>query len=169
MTPEATPEVTPEVTPVAAEAEPDLSVEAALGYARDVLDGAVPMPRGRSTRAAAVLARQALEDALRARCRSAGFDLDKATMRSRLIVLRVLVDQAAADAADVAWAGLSRACHQHAYELTPTTTEVRHLLTRVAALLPLSDVGHTDPAAQPSVGVGTPNRSGRPVDVDGQR
>lgn len=114
--------------------EPDLSVEAALGYARDVLDGAVPMPRGRSTRAAAVLARQALEDAARGLCRSAGFDLDKATMRSRLVALRVLADDTAADAAGIAWAGLSRACHQHAYELAPTTGEVRHLIGMVATL-----------------------------------
>ena len=124
----------PVAIPAAAEANPDLSVQAALGYAKDILDGAVPMPRGRSTRAAAVLARQALEDAARELCRSAGFDLDKATMRSRLIALRVLVDQSVADTAEVAWAGLSRACHQHAYELTPTTTEVSHLLTLVTTL-----------------------------------
>lgn len=126
--------MTPAVIPAAAQANPDLSVEAALGYAQDILDGAVPMPRGRSTRAAAVLARQGLEDTARALCRSAGFDLDKATMRSRLIALRVLIDQDAADTAEVAWAGLSRACHQHAYELTPTTTEVSHLLTLVTTL-----------------------------------
>jgi len=28
-----------------------------------------------------------------------------------------------------AWDQLSRACHHHAYELTPTTTEVRHLIS----------------------------------------
>ena len=100
-------------------------------------ESTVPMPEGRATRAADLLARQVLEEAVRALCRSAGFNLDKATMRSRLIVLRVLVDQNAADTAEVAWAGLSRACHQHAYELTPTVTEVSHLLdlvTRLSAL-----------------------------------
>ncbi|HEX5407969.1 MAG TPA: hypothetical protein VFX16_37365, partial [Pseudonocardiaceae bacterium] len=101
-----------------------------------VLDGTVPMPKGRASRAAALLARQALEDTARARCRSAGFDLDKATMRSRLIALRALAGRADADAADIAWAGLSRACHQHAYELAPTTGEVRRLIAMVATLSP---------------------------------
>ncbi|HEX5494546.1 MAG TPA: hypothetical protein VFX70_08255 [Mycobacteriales bacterium] len=74
---------------------------------------------------------------MRVRCRAVGFDLDKATVRSRLIVLRALVGDAEADtaeAAEAAWAGLSRACHQHAYELAPTTGEVSHLVGLVTIL-----------------------------------
>lgn len=119
--------------------DPEPPAAALLGYARGVLDGTVPMPKGRASRAAALLARQALEHVVRARCQAAGLDLDKATMHSRLIALRALAgdreaDIAAADRAGAAWAGLSRACHQHAYELAPTTGEVRYLVGLVTAL-----------------------------------
>lgn len=110
------------------------SVESVLVLAGAVLDGTIPMPKGRATRAAALLARQALEEIVRTLCSSAGFDMDRATMRSRLILLRELVDNEAANRAEVAWAGLSRACHQHAYDLAPTTIEVEHLITLVSEL-----------------------------------
>ena len=93
------------VTEPATGAGPDRSAGAALGYARDVLDGIVPTPKGRATRAAAVLTRQALEGAVCALCRTAGFDLDKTTMESRLIAARVLVGADDADTAGTAWAG----------------------------------------------------------------
>lgn len=79
--------------------------------------------------------RQALEDAVRRLCRSKGFDLDRATMRSRLIALRTLAGDEVADRAEVAWAGLSLAGHQHAYELVPASGEVAHLLALVGNLL----------------------------------
>jgi hypothetical protein len=52
--------------------------------------------------------------------------------------LRVLDESEFADAASVAWNGLSNACHHHAYELAPTVGEVRHLCRLVALLLPTS-------------------------------
>lgn len=105
-----------------------------LAYAGAVLDGTISMPPRRATRAAAMLTRQALEDIVQAMCRSVGANLDRASMRSRLICLRILIGDEDADAAETGWAGLCRACHHHAYELTPTETEVRHLVDVVGSL-----------------------------------
>lgn len=106
-----------------------------LAQARDVLDGHTEMPRGQSACVAALLARQALEQTVSTLCERAIQRLDNpVTMRSRLIVLRTLGDAAQARIAETAWIGLSNACHHHAYELTPTTSEVRHLLDLVTRL-----------------------------------
>lgn len=105
-----------------------------LTYAGAVLDGAISMPPRRAARAAAMLTRLALEDIAQAMCRSVGADLDRATMRSRLICIRILIGDEDADAAETGWIGLSRACHHHAYELTPTEVEVRHLVDVVGSL-----------------------------------
>jgi len=73
-----------------------------LRYAHLVLDGQLPMPRTRAPRASAVLARRALEDAVDSLCRSAGAHLGRATMRSRLLTLRVLRGDGVADVAEYA-------------------------------------------------------------------
>ena len=62
-------------------------------------------------------------------------------LRSRLTVLGITYGPEVARAAEVAWIGLSDACHNHAYELTPTVTEVSHLIDIVATLRP---TGRTD-------------------------
>ncbi len=82
-----------------------------------------------------MLARQALEDTVDSVCCAAGADMRRASMRSRLISLRFLTDDRFADLAGMTWAGLSRICHHHAFELTPTAGEVQHLLDRVTELL----------------------------------
>lgn len=105
-----------------------------LTYAGAVLDGAISMPPRRATRAAAMLTRQALEDIVQAMCRSVEADLDRASMRSRLICIRILIGDEDADLAETAWIGLCRACHHHAYELTPTEAEIRHLVDVVGLL-----------------------------------
>jgi hypothetical protein len=68
-------------------------------------------------------------------CAELGAQLPRASMRARLIVLDVLGRPDQTHSAQVAWNGLSRACHRHAYELSPTDREVRALLDHVAALL----------------------------------
>jgi hypothetical protein len=105
-----------------------------LDYANAILNGVISMPPRRAARAAAMLTRQALEDIAQAMCRSVGANLDRAAMRSRLICIRFLVDAEDADLAETAWIGLCRTCHHHAYELTPTETEVRHLVGVVGSL-----------------------------------
>lgn len=106
-----------------------------IHHARAVLAGERGIPASQTTRAAAILARQALEDTTKRLCEAAGADLTRANERSRLIALRSLAGGTVADLASTAWWGLSRLCHHHAYELTPTTGEVAHLVDLVATLV----------------------------------
>lgn len=81
-------------------------------------------------RMAAWLGRAALEDGIVRRLERLGHETRGASMRSRLTCLYVLDREAATDA-EFAWHRLSSACHQHAFELAPTATEVRTLLEQV--------------------------------------
>jgi hypothetical protein len=80
-----------------------------------------------------------------------------ATMRARLICVRVAVDPLHGPDLEVAYAGLSRACHQHAYELSPNPAEVDHLLHIVRRW---SDTGRARPAttADPTTRATPPTR-----------
>jgi hypothetical protein len=87
-------------------------------------------------RAAAFLGRQALEQGLDAYWRKRGIALDKTSMRPQLICLpRYLGDKALAGRAAHAWSSLTRACHHHPYELSPTQAELRSWLTAVGETL----------------------------------
>lgn len=99
-----------------------------LRHARETLAGGVPQ----AARIAAVLSRQALEDVVDGLLQAIP---PGATMRSRLISLRIIESSEVADLAAAAWCGLSRVCHHHAYELTPTVGEVEHLIGQVEALI----------------------------------
>lgn len=112
-----------------------------LELAQAVLGGTHPIPIAQTPRAAALLARQALEELIDELCVAVGAPLRRATTRSRLVSLRILADDGVASIAATAWAGLSRACHQHAYELTPTVGEIRHLIDLVAALIARTGTG----------------------------
>jgi uncharacterized protein YheU (UPF0270 family) len=101
-----------------------------LDVAEKVLAGTVATPRARAARAAAILARSALEDLVTDLCAREGIDVARTSMRVRLACLRALIPLIAGDAA-VAWSGLSRACHQHAYEIAPNRSEVSHLVAEV--------------------------------------
>ena len=101
-----------------------------LDLAEKALAGTVVTPRARATRAAAILARSALEDVVTDSCAHEGIDVGRTSMRVRLACLRALVPSIAGDAA-VAWSGLSRACHQHAYEIAPHRAEVSHFVAEV--------------------------------------
>lgn len=70
-----------------------------------------------------------------ARCVALGVDIERPSMRSRLLILRSLDTPEGADAAAMAWNRLRNACHHHAYELAPTVDEVRQLCGVVAILL----------------------------------
>ena len=111
-----------------------MSAAELLGQAQRLLtasDG-----EGLSSRLAAFLARQALEEIIDRRCADLDVSIPRATARSKLIVLRVLDTAEAADHAALAWNRLSNACHVHAYELQPSTAEIERLCTMVASLLP---------------------------------
>ena len=105
------------------------SPEALLSMARGLLDAPhsrIPVPL--RTRAAAFLARQALETAIDAYWKSRNLPLDRCSMRAQLVCLREYSpsdDATVAPAIEQTWGTLSRACHHHPYELTPTIAELR--------------------------------------------
>lgn len=107
---------------------------ALLEQADRVLSGSTPA-RARMT---CWLARAALEEIVKLRLVAKEFDTGTATMRSLLTCLEVAFsdDPTIAERAQYAWSGLSNACHQHAFELTPTTSEVHQLLATVRGLAP---------------------------------
>ena len=76
-------------------------------------------------RAAALLARQAIEAAMEelwaAKRRAAG--LSGSTMRSQVLCLTAYLDRGTASRAAYLLAALSQACHYHPYELAPTAAE----------------------------------------------
>ena len=85
------------------------------------------------TRAAAFLARQALEISLQSiwEKRLAGGSL--ATMRAQLICLpSFLRDRELSRKVTVAYWALSRICHYHVYELAPLDSEMRYWIEIVA-------------------------------------
>ena len=110
-----------------------MTAAATLRNAELLLGGSVTVRAG-SARTAGFLARQALEELIDERCAALGAECRSASMRSKLVILRSLDSSDNADAASVAWNGLSNACHHHAYELAPTVGEIWHLCGLVARL-----------------------------------
>ncbi len=104
------------------------TVERLITLAEGILDGTVPVPAGRAPRAAAVVARQCLEQSVTNRCDRLVPGLQRPTMRSQLILLTELDDRGIGKQALTAWDRLSQACHHHGYELQPTAGEVRYCL-----------------------------------------
>lgn len=96
-----------------------------LDLADAILDGSTTVPGASAARAAAVIARQVLEDAVERRCHELAGTIARPTGRSQLILIRELGDADVAANAQTAWDGLSRACHHHSYELQPSSAEVR--------------------------------------------
>ncbi|MCP4059226.1 MAG: hypothetical protein GY738_18365 [Pseudoalteromonas sp.] len=86
-------------------------------------------------RAAAFLARQALEELLAEIWRKRAPGTENVSKRAQLICLpEYLRDEDLARRVVVAYWALSQACHHHAYELTPSISELRHWLADVTAL-----------------------------------
>ncbi|HWC23839.1 MAG TPA: hypothetical protein VG502_16205 [Flexivirga sp.] len=109
-----------------------MSAVAILDQARDVLDSTSPS----RNRIACWLARSALEQVVRELLSAKGRPVGRATMASSLTCLEVAyaADPLVADRAEFAWARLSNACHQHAFELSPTASEAANLVEIVAEL-----------------------------------
>ena len=104
--------------------------------ARDLLERADPMTAGIWPRATALLARQALEGALDDLWRLRAPGLEQCSARAQLLCLPFyLRDEELAEGVCYAWAGLSRACHQHPYELSPTFSELLGWLATVERLV----------------------------------
>ena len=75
--------------------------------------------------------------------------VDCASLRSKIIVIRLLHGDETGDRAALAWAGLRRACHHHAYELAPAADKINRWLGIVSVLVLVSA---SVPCPQASVG-----------------
>ena len=98
---------------------------------RSLLDAAQQMLRpdpytaGMWPRGAALLTRQAIEQALDNLWMQRAAGVEKCSMRAQLLCLgHYLRPRDLTDRVTYAWLGLSRACHHHAYELPPTAAEL---------------------------------------------
>ncbi|MFC6882138.1 MULTISPECIES: hypothetical protein [Actinomadura] len=90
---------------------------------------------GASARTAAFLLRLALEREIDAYWESIGLGpVADNPMRPQLLCLAEYADAAVAARASSLWGQLSQACHYHAYELAPTSRELRRWHTEVSRL-----------------------------------
>jgi hypothetical protein len=111
--------------------------EQLLAAARELIARPDAAIAGVWPRTAALLARQALEEAVDSRW-AAGTEtapLCRATMRSQLICLPAYLDPGLAHQVAYTWAALSNACHYHPYELAPTSGELTAWISDVALLI----------------------------------
>jgi hypothetical protein len=113
--------------------------EELLAEARRLVEHPDAATAGVWPRAAALLARQALEQAMAGlwATQPQADGLSDGTMRSQLLCLTAYLDQDAASRAAYLSAALSRACHYHSYELAPTATELTRWLNETADLVAL--------------------------------
>jgi hypothetical protein len=116
-----------------------MTSEDLLTEARRLVERPDALTAGVWPRAAALLARQALEQAMAGlwATQPQANGLSNSTMRSQLLCLTVYVDEDVATRAAYLSAALSRACHYHPYELAPTATELTRWLHETADLIAL--------------------------------
>ena len=110
---------------------------AELAQAQRLMQGSGPVGH-QSLRMVCWLLRSVLEQTYRELVGAQGADLGSASNRAALICLRALYDETApnlTDDAESAWTRLSRAVHHHAYELSPTLSEVRDLAGTVVGVV----------------------------------
>ena len=125
-----------------------MTPDALIAAAEDLIRRPDATSAGVWPRASALLARQALEDALALQwqVRPQTAELGSCSMRSQLACLATYLDPITARQVAYTWAALSNACHYHSYELGPTAAElkgwianVRTLITHIAAQSPAQD------------------------------
>ena len=106
-----------------------------LDHARRLITGP-DGPIGVWPRAAALLARQALEDALDRLWADCCPGMKQTSRRTQLFCLGLFVvdEDLIADVRAV-WSSLSRACHHHHYELAPTAAELEGWIQQTEHLL----------------------------------
>ena len=108
-----------------------MTAEGLLHEARTLLHGTAGPPRGVRPRAVALLGRQALELAVTEALRRRAPGAERSSVRARMLCLPSYVSTATAHDAYFLWGALSRACHQHPYELAPTAEELDGWLSGV--------------------------------------
>jgi hypothetical protein len=113
-----------------------MTPEATLAAARRLLDRKDAKTAGLWPRAAALLARQALEQGIEAYWRKREVALDRLSTRPQLICLSpYLGNKDLAGRAAHAWSSLTRACHHHPYDLPPGHAELENWLASVGDIL----------------------------------
>jgi hypothetical protein len=101
-----------------------------------LLRRADPATAGLWPRASSLLALRALEASFARLWERRALDLRGCSVPTQLICLRsYLQDAELAARAGHAWSALSRACHQHPYELAPTSAEIQSWASVVAELV----------------------------------
>lgn len=99
-------------------------------------------------RAAAVLARQALESQIVVVLGGRISGIDRASMRAQLLCLQTYsADPDLAGAVAHAWWALTGACHHRLYELAPSASELAGWLETIARFV----AAPIDPAGQPAM------------------
>lgn len=108
-----------------------------LAAARSLMQRPDAPTAGIWPRAAALLARQAIETAMAelwASQRQAAH-LSASSLRSQLLCLTAYLDRGTASRAAYLLAALSQACHYHSYELAPTAAELVGWLDETAQVV----------------------------------
>ena len=107
-----------------------------LATARTLLRKPEARTAGLWPRAAALLARQALEMSLDQYWKGKRPGLELCTTHAQLLCLRQYwPDKEEAGRIHMAWVTLSRACHHHPYELAPTAAELDTWFAVVEAMI----------------------------------
>ncbi len=116
-----------------------MTPEELLAAARRLIERPDAATAGVWPRAAALLARQALELAMSAlwAANPQATGLSGSSMRSQMLCLTAYLDQDTATRVAYLSAALSRACHYHSYELAPTATELTRWLDEATDLVTL--------------------------------
>lgn len=102
-----------------------------LATAQSLLTRTDPQTAGLWPRAAALLARQALEETLDDFWRRKAMPLDACSTRPQLICLGTYAGEDVAGRVNHTWSALTRACHHHPYEVAPSVGELQTLLASV--------------------------------------
>jgi hypothetical protein len=118
-----------------------LGAQALLDEARRLIDDTSTATVSVWPRAAALLARQALEETLTRFWLGAAPGVERLPMRAQLSCLRAyhVPPQLAADVT-FTWHALSRATHHHPYELDPTREELASLIAATQRLVDAEDL-----------------------------
>ncbi len=129
-----------------------------LRAARVILDRPEALASPGWARSVALLARQALEDAVDAFWARHAPGMQRATRKSRFVALRFYIDDPdLARHAHHVWATLSDAAHYHGYDLAPTAGELRtwlHTVSDLVARLTSSSGGGPQPGRHAGDGAG---------------
>lgn len=106
-----------------------------LALAREVQGRRDAEFAGLWARAVAFLTRQALEEIVSGVLATRAKGAERCSARAQLLCLPTYAPTLAAFEATFLWSVLSRACHQHSYELAPTAGELDEWLSRVEDLV----------------------------------